>query len=88
MSGFDATRIGSADAPPNQQAINVALELYLDGREWSKVSQTRSGWSVLRQATSPQMRSAIGFVQESHCFSDAEMQAALTKRPARSDQRG
>lgn len=88
MNDFDATRIGSADAPPNQQAINTALGLYLDGREWSKVSQTRSGWSVLRQATSPQMRSAIDFVQESQRFSDAEMHAALTKRPTRSDQRG
>jgi hypothetical protein len=79
MSNCDPVRIGSVDAPPNQNAINAALELYVHGREWSKLSQTRSGWSVLRQATSPQMRCAMELMQESHQLSDAQMHAALVQ---------
>jgi len=48
---------------PTQQAINGALDIYVEGRKRDCVPQMLAGFSVLRYATEEQVHTAMPFVQ-------------------------
>ncbi len=63
--------------PPSQQAINGALDLYVDGGKKDDVQQMLVGLAVLRHATETQIHAAVTVVRENRKLAEGEIQRML-----------
>jgi hypothetical protein len=64
-------------AAPSQQAINGALDIYVDGGRHGNIQHMLFGLEVLRDGTEAQIRSAILFVQSTHQLADGVIEHML-----------
>src|SRR4051812_33243740 len=62
---------------PSQQAINGALDRYVEGGNRDDLKQMRSGLSVLRHATEAQIHLAVPVVQANRHLAEGEIQTML-----------
>ncbi|HVS52374.1 MAG TPA: hypothetical protein VHD62_08465 [Opitutaceae bacterium] len=64
---------------PSQQAINGALDIFLDGCRRDDVRQQLFGLSILRSATEAQVQAAMSFAQLHQRATQAETAALFAR---------